>query len=31
MASKPLSPYDPLCYRNRLPVRDLPKPSKNAS
>ena len=31
MNNKPLCPYDPTCYRNRLPVRDLAKPSKNAS
>ena len=31
MYGKPNMPYDPMSYRNRLPVRDLPKPSKNAS
>ena len=31
MAKKPLVPYDPIAYRNRLPVRGMAKPSKNAS
>jgi len=31
MKTKPLVAYDPSSYRNRLPIRDLAKPSKNAS
>ncbi len=31
MRKKPLVKYDPLSYRNRLPVVSLKKPSKNAS
>ena len=31
MNKKPLVPYDPISYRNRLPVRSLAKPAKNAS
>jgi len=31
MQKKPLVKYHPESYRNRLPVRDLHKPSKNAS
>lgn len=31
MAKKPLVAYDPLSYRNRLPVADARKPPKNSS
>jgi len=31
MDKKPLCPYDPLSYRNRLPVQDARKPPKNSS
>lgn len=31
MAQKPLSLYDPLSYRNRLPIIDTRAPSTNGS
>jgi len=31
MAKKPLVPYHPTSYRNRLPVGDAKKPPKNSS
>ena len=31
MAKKPLVPYHPHSYRNRLPVPDAAKPPKNSS
>jgi len=31
MAMKPLVPYTPNSYRNRLPVKNAPKLSKNLS
>ncbi len=31
MPKKPLEPYDPFSYRNRLPVLGVKMPVKNAS
>ncbi len=31
MRNKPLVPYNPHSYRNRLPIADVKKPPKNAS
>lgn len=31
MKSKPLVPYNPNSYRNRLPIPDAKKPPTNAS